>query len=294
MKKTVLIAAMIGLAQASIALASPISLPDGPVYIKFNNVEQISPTNSIVTPDGNHVDNWGLVKVTQLSFGGVPPANQLFAQGLPFWTEASAGQITGIFNGATATASAPGTINSTNGSLYLYWSDTKTLPGGFLPTTLADIAANWTSDFVYTGVADPSTMTLLAKVDFLNGGILGAFPATSITGSAVPSSDPFGFSGLADSFGTVDLLAGGAWATQIDTDFFNTNLGPHTADVRFKNSYNDMRSWDQLGAAGGPIFGAVSDDPARVDARAVPEPATLTLVGLGLLAAGMFQRRRKA
>jgi hypothetical protein len=56
--------------------------------------------------------------------------------------------------------------------------------------------------------------------------------------------------------------------------------------VRFSNFFNDLPSWD--GTSG--IVGFRSNDPARV--LTVPEPGTLTLLGLGLLGLGFVVRRR--
>jgi hypothetical protein len=91
-------------------------------------------------------------------------------------------------------------------------------------------------------------------------------------------------SGQADSFGNIDLSAGGAWASTLNGDWFNTPFG--TRDIRFSNFFNLNPLWD----GAGDVIGLRSNDPARV--MTVPEPMSLTLLGLGLLGVGIRSRKR--
>jgi len=74
-------------------------------------------------------------------------------------------------------------------------------------------------------------------------------------------------------------IIGGAAASQFDTDVFGVGL-----DIRLE--------WDPI-IHSGPIDGwqLSSDDPVQFSI--IPEPATLTLLGLGLAGLGLYRKRRK-
>lgn len=261
----------------SVAYAAPFMLPGGePIYIKFDNVEQLSLTNSIVAPSGANESNWGVFKVSSISLGDTSTQPQNFPPTTQIWTDSMPGEITGIFAGFTAVGGGP-TFDSTNGSLYLYWDDVEN-------ANLATATPGQrTGDFAFTNFTDG---TLLAKIDFVNGAIKAG---ASVTGTAVPTSG--GFTGIANSFGNVDLSAGGLWSTILDGNYFDTLLGNNTADFKFRTIYeNDGgHSWDDLLSG---IFGADSSDPAR--AHTVPEPSSILLLGAGLLGlAGLGYRSRR-
>lgn len=278
------------------AAAAPYMPPLGPLYIKFDNREQLSATNSIVSPSGANEGNWGVFIVSTIAAGNITGDPFNFDPiSPPLWTDQTTdgGQITGIFGGLTVTDPGP-PFNSSGGELWIYWDEPGLVGGG----TMVDLATdafpvNRTGDFAFTGFTDG---ILLAKIEFVPGAIV-ADPTVTVTGTVTPTTTSF--TGLANSYGNVADVNGdgiidsndGAWATLLNGDYFDTLLGPNTADLKFRNIYEGpLASWN--GPAGTDIIGAGSSDPAR--AYAVPEPASMMLLGSGLAGlAGLARSRRR-
>ncbi len=275
------------------AAAAPFIPPLGPLYIKFDNREQISPTNSITSPSGNAEGNWGVFIVSTIAVGDLSgdPFN-FDAISPPIWTDQTTdgGQITGIFGGFSVVDVGP-PINSTGGELWLYWDDPSL--ANTMVTLGSAVPSGRTGDFQFTGFTDG---ILLARITFVPGAIVSD-PTVTVTGTVTPTTDSF--TGIANSYGNVADVNGdgiidsndGAWAPLLNGDYFTTLLGPNTADLKFRNIYEGpLAGWN--GPEGTDIIGAGSSDPAR--AYMVPEPATMLLLGSGLAGlAGLARNRRK-
>lgn len=307
------LAATLGLAMGAVQ-AAPVSLPPGPIFIKFQNLEQIStdPTkNSIdvsTLPDGANApsglptqeQSWGIIQVSQVFNGIVVDPHNLIGGGTTtvYDVNSSPDTITGIFYGLTSTGcgSSGGTLCGTGGYLDLYYNTGGTKvsinDGTHLP-------ADRTSKTTYPGFTDG---TFLARLDFATG-IDGG--SVNLIGFGSPT-----IGGAAAGYLNVDLnpSAKGAWTNSLDGNYFwpafGTGIPDPTAprDVRFNDGYNPLASWNGNGhnwdnssnpecVTGQTCVGAISNDP--VMAYTTPEPASLALMGIGLMGLA-FRARRKA
>ena len=279
---------------AATVVAAPITLPVGPLFIQYTNDEQFSLSNSIHSTNAGAVTsegNWGILQISNIVKGTAltPLGSDIQGGGANVFTDGGVGghQITGIFYGTTVN---PGGLSATGGKIDLYWQDVGAANTG------ADLAAGFNAarrlnQNTYTGYAEPLNPNFIFLAQLVYGPGCDNMATHNIcTGIAPGTGD-----GTAKSYQSVNLAAGGLWASQLDTNFFTLDanglpLVP-AQDIRTDSNFtqNGASAWN--GALGTDIIGLRSNDPVR--ALVTPEPGTLSLFGLGMLGMGFLRRRKQ-
>lgn len=295
------------------AVASPITLPGGPLYAEFLTKEQYSPTNGINiagNPAGVGTGlegNWGIVQVTALSVGTVvtPTGWEIKGPGPTFFSDGQNGgeQILGIFYGVVNNAGGP-PFTSMGGVLDLYFwrSNNQNLSTPFLAADLSNRGKGGGQPMggapsQYLGfTCSPNNLlgcTFLARFDLAPG---------ADTSSAANTNTIFtmALGSPSEAYLSVDPTTLGAWTGQLDSDFFTLNpiqqpCGPaiackHPNDVRLDATLTqigahawDVKDTDIMGLGKNGVFRGF-----------VAEPNTLALVALGLVVASAVGVRGRA
>jgi hypothetical protein len=194
--KLKILSAILGATLGSRAMAAAISLPIGPIYFPFTNLEQtalgvgadgapINNTNNCAGCSGAAEGNWGVAQVSIMRVGSINPSgttagvigNDINNSGTaPFFADqilpTLGGQVTAMFHGAVNFGNTvTGTVNSlqsTRGYIDLYWDDPT------LANTIVNIntltPGMRTGDASFTGITDGSFLGRLAFASGINPG----------------------------------------------------------------------------------------------------------------------------
>lgn len=285
--KTKLIALVLGLAAAGAAHAVPSfsfsNIPagwDGSYSIKLTGFENFSAGATVGS------DNYGVLKITSIQT----------QTGITIWSDGDNGaEITGMFSGIQITSIlnfGPITgLYATGGLADFYINPFGSLVanGGFGQGTAGYTAAGsgcTVNQQCYHGISDVAGGGLLLSADYVPGADTFADPANNTVAGQLQATNPL--RGSAQGYLAV---TGGSAASLFNTNGFQGG----TADMNANNTFCTIGGANcaTVAQAGGGNWQLKIDDPV-VGAIKLPEPASLALVGLGLLGAGLARRRTKA
>jgi len=276
------IAAMMTVFGGAAAVAAPIDLGGytGPVIIKYSNQESFTGglqqlSNGTFAPN-NGSENFGIFTVTSVQSNPAGP-NILQSDGF-IYAGVFSGIITNNVQPVGAGASQGWTSTTTGGTFSLYQ-----IPIGSYNS--AAIQAEGTSGYstggcssltCFNGITNAAGSTMVLSWDI--GASTPSYTATNLSGTVVNT-------GGNSAPGTI---TGGPDASQflpnitITNDFcINNGTGTATCGSGIVSASNPANNWLVL-----------SNDP--VTGVAIPEPASLLLLGSGILGLGLLRRRRHA
>jgi hypothetical protein len=241
---------------------------DGPVKMKLTGY-----TTSV--GDGT-IASWAIVRIVDIETIG----------GDPLWQQSSNDYVLGAIWGLTDLSyegTGPYSIDMSNGQFALY-SGTGTANTDWNNLVTNPIAYN------YPGITTANVGSLFTGDSLILSGTFAADVQGGTTGTTlIVTSSALTTPATGGGNGYANLMTVTGVGTGSDNAQFNSNAYLGGTDLRLQYNFSIIQAGQ--GDPGVGLWGASMEDP--VNLTAIPEPATLLLLGMGLIGLGLARRKSR-